>query len=486
MNARILPSEKPLGGTVDPPSSKNYTTRCILASCLSAGRSVVHKPAVQDDAVAMVRCCRQLGADIRAQDSGGREVDFLVENAAKIDRLTLKGFGNHPMPPPAGTAIDPRNAGTVLRLLLAAVALAEGEVTFDTADHKDSLGKRPNGDLLAALEQLGVQVESHGEQGCLPITLRGGDRIGRELRRRRIEEKIAAGQPVPVEVSGGVSSQFLSALLFMVPLLDEDIEIRVVNELRSKPLIRTTCSVLKEAGVHIESGDSLMRHKICKGQKYAAREWQVNGDWPGSSAILAAAAAVPGSRVGIRRLREDEQGERASARFFASMGCAVELPEDGPLTIASPANGTLRAAAIDGDQCTDAVLAMMAAACLAEGESRFTGVGNLQFKECDRVREPIAELRRIYETSGIENAAEQIRWSPEENPDTISIAGHPEGFEGGIEVDGRGDHRVIMMLSIVGLRCRQGLTIRGAEHVSKSFPQWFDLLRELGARVELE
>jgi len=130
------------------------------------------------------------------------------------------------------------------------------------------------------------------------------------------------------------------------------------------------------------------------------------------------------------------------------------------------------------------------AAMVAEGESRFVQIRNLQFKECDRVREPIDELRKVRETllsAGDEKprpVEKALYYEPTDDPDTIHVWGAPQGFRGGIDVDGRGDHRVIMLLSIVALRCQLGLRIHGAEHVSKSFPGWFDTLRSMGVRVE--
>jgi 3-phosphoshikimate 1-carboxyvinyltransferase len=183
------------------------------------------------------------------------------------------------------------------------------------------------------------------------------------------------------------------------------------------------------------------------------------------------------------------------------MGCKATWTPRGSdgrtLLFESPAGQPLRGAAVNGDLCTDAVLAMIGAAFAAEGESRFVDIRNLQFKECDRVREPIDELRKIRATvlpptnpvtaeaprRPARKDAQPLWYEPEDDPDTIHIEGAPQGYDGGIEVDGRGDHRVIMLLSIAALRCRQGLRIRGAEHVSKSFPGWFRTLRAMGIRV---
>lgn len=121
--AIVHPATAPLRGVIDPPSSKNFTTRYVLASCLAEGRSVVHRPAVQDDAVALVKCCRRLGAVIVALDATGREVDYEVENAGRVDRLEIHGFGANPRLADPATPVTPGNAGAVFRMLLAVTAL---------------------------------------------------------------------------------------------------------------------------------------------------------------------------------------------------------------------------------------------------------------------------------------------------------------------------------------------------------------------------
>lgn len=480
MIATVLPANAPLTGDIDPPSSKNYTTRYILASCLADGRSRVEKPAVQDDAVALVRCCRQLGARIVARSADGAEVEFAIENSRRVDHLEIDGFGARPRLGDPHAPVDPDNAGAVLRFLLGAGALVEGGANFATAHYGHSLGTRPNRDLLDALAQLGVEAKGTGDKGTLPIALAGGrERIRKHLELRRIQDRLGAGEPVPVCISGAVSSQFLSSLLFMVPLLEEAIAVQVVDDLKSKPLIHTTLAVLADAGIDVEASDDLMRFVVRPGQKYRARTWAVNGDWPGTAAILGAAAVVPNSRIRLFRLREDEQGERRCVDFYRAMGCTAEADGDA-LVFSSPAR--LKGAAIDGDTCTDAVLAMMGAAALGDGESAFAGINNLQFKECDRVREPIAEMRKVF--AGAVGGKPTATWTPDDNPEEIRIVGAPFGFTGGISVDGRGDHRVIMLLSLLGLRSRNGLRINGAHHVAKSFPGWFDTLRAMGAKVE--
>ena len=433
MKARVHYSER-LSGRLNPPSSKNYTTRYLLAAALSPGESVVHHPARSEDAEAMVRCLRRFGAGIEesADESGGRH-------------LRVRGFGRAPSAP---GEVDPGNAGAVLRLLMGVGALLP-RVRFATR-HRESLGRRPHGDLLAALEQMGVESESDG--GRLPIVLRGG--------------RLRGGK---VEVSGATSSQYLSSLLFLAPLVGADVEIEVTDGLVSRPLVRTTLEVLRQAGIEVAAAADLLRFAVPGGQEYQPREYTVNGDYPSAAAILAAGALTNGA-VAVERLFEDCQGERAVVPLLRRMGVEVEW---GGGEVRLGGHRGLRGVEFDGDAATDMVLAMVAVASLAAGESRFYGIGNLRYKECDRIAAPVRELRRV----GVDC---------EEGRAEIVVRGRPAGYEGGLEVASHHDHRVAQMLTVVGLRCRRGLTVLDAENVAKSYPAFFEDLVALGAHIEME
>lgn len=447
--AFITPGPQRLAGTIWAQPSKNYTTRFLLAAALAEGHSVVHNVAMSEDATALQRCLRDLGAriELTGQLSPGLgentspEIDALIEGTG--GKFQLRG----------DSPLNVGNAGAVLRFLLAVCATLP-RVSFVT-DHPDSLGKRPNGDLLEALEQLGCRVESNN--GCLPITVYGGNLRG--------------GQ---VTVSGSRSSQFVSGLLFLAPLIGEPVEVIVKDRLVSKAPVKQTLEVLECCGVSVTASDNLMAFRVAP-QQYRAGEYRVNGDWPGSAAILAA-AAVTRSTITICGLRDDNQGEKFALQVLQQMGAKAVHHPDESVTLAGD---MLSGVEFDGDLATDAVLALVGAACFARGRSRFYNVANLRIKECDRISEPLAELRRI----GVRC------WEGKEvgdsDPDAIIIEGNPQGYEGGIEVDGRGDHRVIMLLTIVGLGCRRGLRIRGAQHVAKSYPLFFEHLRQLNADIFL-
>lgn len=427
MDVIVTPTPR-LRGDIQALSSKNYTTRYLLAAALADGTSTIYYPAHSEDSDAMRRCVRDLGA-------------VLEEDGEKI---VITGFGGKPKDV---RELDVGNAGAVLRFLMAIASLCPN-VTFVNR-YPESLGKRPHDDLIDALEQMGVEIDHNG--GKLPITIRGGKpRSGR------------------IRVSGSVSSQYLSALLFLTPLLEEDSEIEVVGDLKSKVVVGQTLEVLEQAGIVIEASEDLMRYRVPGGQSYAAKTYTVQGDYPGSAAVLAA-AAVTESDVTIRGLVENsKQGERAIIDVLRMM----EVPLTHHNAVVNVrGNGKLKAVEFDGDTATDAVLAMVAAAVFAEGTSRFYNVENLRYKECDRITDYLNELRK---------AGADV----EERQSEIIVHGKPEGVEGGVEIDAHYDHRVIMALTVVGLRARRPIVIRDAHHVAKSYPIYFDHLRALGAQVE--
>lgn len=428
MKAIVKPTPT-LQGEINALSSKNYTTRYMLVAALAEGTSTIRYPAHSEDSDAMRRCIRDLGAT-------------LIEDG---DTMTITGFGRNPRPV---RELNVGNAGAVLRFLMSVAAFCP-EVTFVNA-YPQSLGKRPHDDLIAALRTMNVEVEDNS--GKLPITIRGGNPKGGNI-----------------QVSGSVSSQYLSSLLFMTPLLDEDSEITVLHDLKSKVVVGQTLEVLAQAGIRIEASEDLMHFRVPGRQRYEAKEYVVQGDYPGSAAVLAA-AAVTESDVRVLRLEEEsKQGERAVIDVLRAMNVPLDH-QNGVAHVRG--NGKLKAVEFDGDRFTDAVLAMVAAAVFAEGTSRFYNVENLRYKECDRITDFLTELRK---------AGADV----EERQSEIIVHGKPEGVEGGVEIDAHFDHRVIMALTVVGLRSRQGLTIRDAQHVAKSYPQYFDHLRSIGARIEL-
>ncbi len=429
MQAIVHPTSN-LQGEINALSSKNYTTRYLLIAALAAGESTIHFPAHSEDSDAMRRCIRDLGATLEEHEHV----------------LKLKGFGKTPL---HVKQLNVGNAGAVLRFLMSIAAFCP-EVTFvNTYPH--SLGKRPHHDLIDSLQQMGIVVEH--QEGRLPIVIKGGQPRGGKI-----------------TVSGQVSSQFLSSLLFMTPLLDEDSEITVLHDLKSKVIVAQTLEVLALAGITVEASKDLMHYRIPGKQSYQSKSYVVQGDYPGSAAILAAAAVTHSDVLVMRLMNHSRQGEKACVDVLRAMGVNLTHEHD---VVHVKGNQKLIAGEFDGDHFTDAVLAMVAAAVFAEGTSRFYNVENLRYKECDRITDFLNELRR---------AGADV----EERQSEIIVHGKPEGIEGGVVIDAHYDHRVIMALTVVGLRAAKGLTIRDSHHVAKSYPQFFDHLISIGAKITLE
>ncbi len=415
-----------LRGTLSAQPSKNYTTRFLLAAALAEGESLVRRPAGSEDSRALQSCLSQWGAALTPEG----------------DALRVRGFGAQPR---SGQTLNPGNAGAVARLLIGVAALA-GETTFVT-NFPDSLGRRPQGDLLEALRQLGAGVESEG--GRLPVQVRG---------------PVAGGEAT---VSAERSSQYASALLFLGPLLEKGLDLHLTGEIKSEAPLRQTLDTLSTFGIEYQAEDTLRRVQIPGGQRYRAGEVSVPGDYPGSAALLVAGALLPGE-VRVEGLRADDlQGERAAVEVLRDMGASVTRGENA---VTVRGGSPLRALARDGDRFTDAVQALTAAAAYAAGTTTWHNVATLRLKECDR----ISDTRRELEKLGVQVG---------ETPDSLSLTGR-ERIPGGVTLDGHGDHRMIMLLTLIGLRTDAPVTITGAQHVRKSYPDFFGHLEELGATFE--
>lgn len=420
------------------PGSKYYTLRYLLAAALADGQSTVEGPAVSDDTMVLVRALRCLGAAIEWQPTAPGEHGW---------RLAVRGTAGRPTSPPDGT-LQLGNAGAVMRMLLGIGAVLP-RVRFET-DHRESLGRRPNADLLRALEELGIAVEATGPEGLLPITLRGGPPHGGK-----------------VSVSGARSSQYLSALLLLAPLLRDGLHIFVEDELRSEPFIRTTLQVMAAAGIQVEAASDLRTFTVAGRQSYKPRASIVPADAPSLAALVAAALAAR-RPLALRYVSGDDPDMRSVLEAYAALG--VPLRPDAAGILRVPADLPLRGTRLDGNTRIDSVPALVAAACFADGETRIERVATLRLKESNRIEDLCDELRR----AGCDVTPE---------PDAIVVRGKPDGIPGGAIVAGHDDHRLVQALAIAALRSAHGLTITGADAIAKSYPHFFDDLARLGAQT---
>lgn len=421
----VAPAGK-LAGTLTPPAAKSYSARAVLAATLAPGTSRIDNVARSHNVRAMIDCCETLGAEIDRSDLASIRI-------TGPDRLQ------------DGTTLCPGNSGIVLRLLMGATARLR-KTTFVTP-YVESLGKRSQSEMIQALRSLGVRCTAQGDDGRLPITLEGAQAHGGE-----------------VTISGRRSSQFLSGLLYLGALLDEPLELRVEDELKARPMVRTTLRVLQTAGVRVEVDEDLMRYRTFPGSPYQPAHYTVGSDPASTAALLAVAAAVDSS-VEIRHHGLEELG--GVLEYLEGIGVSLTA---GRSTLHVRGGGDLRPLDFDGSLAPDAVLPLAALVAHAEGTSRFYNIEHLRYKECDR----ISDFRRELERAGI--AADEER-------DALIVHGSPGGSPGDAVISSHYDHAVVMAMSVLALRSKSGLTIKDPQYVAQTYPEFFGDLRRLGATV---
>lgn len=432
----IHPCTKGLHGKLSLPSSKYHTLRFILLAFLASGVSTINYPALSDDTDVLLAACRALGAQIETETLSDGQLILHVQGTGGVLRM------------PSGGEVSVGNAGAVLRMLLGLGALAPEAITF-TTPYLTSLGKRPNDDLLDALKQLGVEVTGTNPEGMLPVTLRGG----------------AALRGGPVRVSGRKSSQYLSALLFLGPLLPDGLEIEIIDRLTSASFVDLTIQILATAGITIRTLEYHRRYSIPGGQSYRAGVYTVPGDYPSAAAILSA-LAVTGGEITLSSLEQNDPAGQAVLDAFASMG--MEISRQGQ-EITARVTGRLYGLEMDGNMVIDSVPVIVAAASFASTPSSIYNVANLRFKESDRSRDLADELNRL-----------GCQVKPLSSILEVCVA-DPGTIRGGTEVESHSDHRLIQALTIVGLGAQEPVVIQQAQHIAKSYPNFFADLTALGA-----
>ena len=403
MDVKITPAL--LQGSITPPPSKSQAHRLIIAGSLAAGESRVDNVALSQDITATLNCMRSLGA--KASEDGSR-ITGIVGRREQSD----------PLP-----TLDCGESGSTLRFLIpVALAVAGGGIFSGHG----RLMERPQGpyeDLFARRNIL-----FRRENGTL-----------------RVEGSLKSGR---FALPGNVSSQFITGLMYALPLLEGDSEIMLTTPLESRGYVDMTLDALARFGVRVEPVEQGWH--IPGGQTYLPRNVAVESDY--SQAAFYFAARLLGSPVQIQGLNPDSaQGDAAILDFYDTLSTSGE-------------------AELDVSQCPDLVPPLAAMAALRPGQTtRIVGAARLRLKESDRLDTVTTQLNRL----GADIT---------QGPDFLTIRG-VDWLEGGT-VSGCNDHRIAMMLAIAATRAKGCVTITGAQCVAKSYPNFWEDYVALGGRIE--
>ncbi len=400
MNVRINPSTA--RGCITAPPSKSMAHRDLICGALSAG-SVITNVARSEDINATLRCLRALGAHI--EEDG---------DTVRIGGLT---------PAAAPTApLDCGESGSTLRFMIPLCLLSDKPVTLTGAER---LMQRPLGVYAELCSAVGLRFERSGNALTVCGPLSGGR----------------------YSVPGDVSSQFISGLLFALPLAKEDSVLEITGKVESLSYIDLTFKALTDFGIVLHRiGNTLL---IPSGQTYRPRSAAVEGDW--SNAAFLEAFNLFGGDVTVEGLDEySPQGDRVYRELFARLNSGGTAP-------------------IDLSDCPDLAPILFAVAAARNG-GVFDGTARLRIKESDRAAAMQAELRKCGIPVTVEENRVIVHKATLHAPDSV--------------IDGHNDHRIVMAMSV--LCSLVGGEIAGAEAVAKSYPNFFDDITKLGIQVNTQ
>ena len=398
MRVKIDPSVP--SGTITAPPSKSMAHRMLICSGLATGTSVVRGIAPSEDVLATLDCLSALGASYTIDD----------------DTVTITGI--NPAKSPAAELFC-RESGSTLRFFVPVCLMSGNEYTLHGSD---TLLKRPMSVYEDICDEQGIAFEKNASSIRLSGCLQAGK----------------------YRVKGNISSQFISGLLFALPLLQSDSTITIAPPIESCSYINLTIQALSKFGVEVKWADERTLY-VKGGQHYAPREVSVDGDY--SNAAFFAAMNFMGGDVTIAGLSEESlQGDRVYDKLFDMLSRGTptvhisDCPDLGPVLFAL-------------------------AACKNGGV--FTGTARLKIKESDRAAAMAQELEKFGVSVRV---------------DDDSVVVYPASFHAPTEpLQGHNDHRIVMALSI--MLTLTGGEICGSEAVSKSMPDFFDALQSLGIKV---
>ena len=420
MDVIITPNK--LSGSVVIPPSKSLSHRAIIAASLAKGKSKISNVMYSNDIKATINAMRACGAKIEEYK------DYLIIEGSDVIRKE--------------SIIDANESGSTIRFMIPIALVSNEEITFVGKNH---LVKRPLDTFLEIFDKQGIKYE-RGED-YLPLKVNGGLKSGE------------------FTVRGDISSQFITGLLYALPLLDGDSVIHISTEMESKGYIDLTIDILKMFGIEIENRN-YQEYYIKGNQKYKSCDYTIEGDYSQSALFLVANAL--GADIKLLAMEEkSHQGDKKIINDMNDFGFSTKfINNELVIDKKNP-----HSAIIDFSQSPDLGPALTVLASLVPGKSEFINAGRLRIKECDRITCMKEEINKL-------------GGNVEELPDGMIINGVNK-LQGGV-VDSHNDHRVAMSLAMATLKMDGELKILNASSVSKSFPNFWEVFENLGGKVRYE
>ena len=433
-------------GEVNAPSSKSYTHRALFAASLGDKECRLSHCLLSADTKSTMEACRMFGAEIDETENGSGEKEIVV-----------KGFGKNPKLP--NGPIDVGNSGTTLRFMTAFSGIIDGRIEL-TGD--ESIQKRPNTPLLETLNKMGANAYSVKNNNCAPLVVEG---------------KI---KPCRVSIDGGMSSQFISALLLSCPLLEGETVLSIDGELKSKPYVDITLEIAKIAGIQItelnENGakeNAGPSYQIPGNQTYAFSDYIIPGDFSSISYVLAAGALIPGAEIVVKNIFPSAQGDSALVEILEKMGADISWnKENGIIKVSNTDGRRLKGIVCDVGKTPDLVPTLAVLGAFADGEMRITNAEHVRLKETDRLKAMATELSKLGAVI-------------EETKDGLIISGERSEKMKGAKLHGWDDHRIVMSLFIAGMMIGD-VEIDTSESVKISYPEFFEDMKKTGVVFEKE
>ena len=421
MNVIIHP--KKLKGNVLIPPSKSLSHRAIIAACLAEGESIISNISFSKDINATISAMEALGAKVVKDGS------TLYITGSKIKRVK--------------DLIDANESGSTIRFMIPIALVSNEPITFTG---KNNLVNRPLDSYYEIFDNLGIEY-THPENAYLPLCVNGGLKSG------------------VYKMRGDISSQFITGLLYALPLLDGDSKIIITTNMESIGYIDLTLDVLKDFGIEIDNIN--YKEFIIKGnQKYKPSNYIVEGDYSQTAFYLVGGAL--GNDINILGMKEKSlQGDKKVIEDIKAMNGDVTFI-DGILKCNK---SDTKSAVIDFSQSPDLGPALSVLASLSQGTSHFINASRLRIKECDRITCVLEELNKM---------GANIT----ETPDSMIINGVTKLH--GTVVDSHNDHRLAMAFAMAATVCDGDVKILNAECVSKSYPHFWEDYIKLGGDVDFE